>query len=72
MGRMFPKAMKVAHAHADVELNWLVSGQMTYAGPGRRWQMGAGELGVFGGSVPHQLRAPPDCTRGVCATLPLA
>jgi len=46
--------MARAHSHADLELNFITRGQLTYAYGGQLVTLKPGDLAVFWGSVPHQ------------------
>jgi AraC family transcriptional regulator, melibiose operon regulatory protein len=66
-------AMRGAHTHPDIELNWIASSKLEYVIAGKRAVISAGELGIFWGGVPHQVTGTngSDCG-GVWATLPLS
>jgi AraC family transcriptional regulator, melibiose operon regulatory protein len=66
------QAMRHAHTHPDIELNWLLEGRVEYIIAGRRAFIEAGQLGVFWGGVPHQSICNFDIKRGVWITVPLA
>lgn len=46
--------MDRAHSHADLELNFITRGQLTYAYGGQFVTLRPGDFAVFWGSVPHQ------------------
>jgi len=50
-----PAAMKAAHRHSDIELNYLSEGEMTYLLGGHVVQVPAGRLCLMWGAIPHQL-----------------
>ncbi len=49
-----PGIMAVAHWHAQVEVNYVFRGAVTYRMKGRRVELAAGALCVFWGGTPHQ------------------
>ncbi len=66
-------AMRGAHTHPDIELNWIASSRLEYVIAGKRAVISAGELGIFWGGVPHQvLEVNDDKCGGIWATLPLS
>jgi AraC-like DNA-binding protein len=69
-----PTVMTSAHTHPDVEINWFASGSLEYLLAGQRVRLGASELGLFWGGVPHQLSIVPGSPPrdGIWLTLPLA
>ncbi len=62
-----------AHTHPDIEINWMLTTELTYAVAGKRAVIAPGELGIFWGGVPHQLleTSGDDCG-GIWLTLPLS
>ena len=66
-------AMRGAHTHPDIELNWIASSQLEYVIAGKRTVISTGELGIFWGGVPHQVTDTngSECG-GIWATLPLS
>jgi AraC family transcriptional regulator, melibiose operon regulatory protein len=48
------------HMHSQVEINYVLSGSMTYQFDGREITLGAGKLALFWGMVPHQVS---DCEK---------
>jgi AraC family transcriptional regulator, melibiose operon regulatory protein len=48
-------AMNGPHMHSQVEFNYISSGSMTYWFDGRELTVGAGELVLFWGMIPHQV-----------------
>lgn len=64
--------MVSAHAHTDVELNYLVNGRLRYFFGGRFETILPGELVVFWAGIPHQLVAVAPGTQMVWVTVPLA
>lgn len=65
-------SMPAAHAHPDLELNFLFSGAVTYLHGGSTHRVEAGRLVAFWGGVPHQTLAPGITGEGIWITLPLA
>lgn len=63
--------MRGAHRHVELELNLLTRGAVTYLFGGRRVRLGAGQLLVFWGALPHALTELEPGTRCVWLTLPL-
>ncbi len=49
------------HMHSQVELNFVLSGSMTYWFDGRVLTLSAGRLALFWGMIPHQVT---DCDEG--------
>jgi AraC family transcriptional regulator, melibiose operon regulatory protein len=64
-------AMPVAHWHADIELNILLGGEMTYLINGRQVRVGAGQFALFWAAIPHRTIAVAPDTPLVCIFLPL-
>lgn len=65
--------MGIAHTHPDIELNWIPSGHLEYVIAGKRALIRAGELGIFWGGVPHQVREASNAgPGGTWLTLPLS
>lgn len=64
--------MKSPHAHADIELNFLTHGGLRYRHGGLDVKLGAGEIGLFWGGIPHQLTHAERDPEGVWMTLPIA
>jgi AraC family transcriptional regulator, melibiose operon regulatory protein len=65
-------AMTRPHMHSQVELNFLLSGQMTYWFDGREITLSAGRLALFWGMIPHQVRACAEDTRFVVLYVPMS
>jgi len=64
-------SMVQAHSHADIELNFVTRGTLTYAYGGRLLTLCPGDLAVFWASVPHQTLECTDQVCGVWATFTL-
>jgi len=50
-----PLVMRAAHWHAQVEVNFIVRGWAHYKMSGHEVRLGAGDLALFWGGLPHQL-----------------
>lgn len=50
-----PSRMARAHRHNEVEMNFVVSGAMSYLFGGSRVEVQAGETALFWAAIPHQL-----------------
>ena len=66
------RKVEAGHYHAEVELNYLVSGEVTYLYQGRLERIGSGRLAMFLGSAPHSLIAVSPGSRMAWLTIPLA
>lgn len=64
--------MAGAHRHLEIEANLVLRGALVYLFGGARVEVGAGELALFWGSVPHQLISLEDNSEIHWLTLPLA
>jgi AraC family transcriptional regulator, melibiose operon regulatory protein len=63
--------MTAPHCHDDIEINFVVAGQMTHQSNNAGIETGKSDLAVFWAALPHQMtKAPPD-TRYVCIYIPL-
>lgn len=60
------------HYHAEVELNFLMRGEVTYLYQGRLQRLSAGRLAMFLGAAPHSLVAVASDSAMVWVTVPLA
>jgi AraC-like DNA-binding protein len=65
------EVMPEPHIHSEVEVNFLLEGQMTYLFSGAVQSLAAGELGLFWGTVPHRVIATAPPTSFVCLYLPI-
>lgn len=66
------KPMPGPHMHSQVELNFVLSGSMTYWFDGRVLTLSAGRLALFWGMVPHQVTECADGTSFVVLYVPMA
>ncbi len=57
-GEVLP--MNRSHQHDDLELNFVLSGQLDYLFGGERISIPAGHVALFWGAVPHQTIQTPD------------
>ncbi|MFD1625134.1 helix-turn-helix domain-containing protein [Azospirillum griseum] len=60
------------HMHSQIELNFVLDGEMTYWFDGREMTVAAGCLCLFWGMVPHQVIARRTRTRFVCLYVPMS
>jgi AraC-like DNA-binding protein/mannose-6-phosphate isomerase-like protein (cupin superfamily) len=60
------------HMHSQIELNFVLSGQMTYWFDGRELTVDAGRLCLFWGMIPHQVIDRIEGTRFVCLYVPMS
>src|SRR5690606_4693052 len=63
--------MRRAHQHSQLELNFMLDGEMTYLFNGRRVTISAGEFVFFWGAIPHQTIAVAEPTNFVGLYLPI-
>ncbi|KAA3515681.1 helix-turn-helix domain-containing protein [Agrobacterium rosae] len=66
------QVMAGPHMHSQVELNFVLEGDMTYWFDGRELTIGAGRLCLFWGMIPHQVIARAEGTRFVCLYVPMS
>lgn len=64
--------MRGPHMHSQVELNFVLSGSMTYWFDGRVMTLSAGRLALFWGMIPHQVTECDNDTRFVVLYVPMA
>lgn len=64
--------MDAAHWHEHIELNLLLSGEMTYLFNGRSERVEAGQLVLFWAAIPHQTIEVTSSSPLICIYLPLA
>lgn len=64
--------MPSPHMHSQVELNFVLEGEMTYWFDGRSVSVGEGRLALFWGMIPHQVTECEDPTRFVCLYVPMS
>lgn len=60
------------HMHSQVELNFVLSGSMTYWFDGRVLTLSAGRLALFWGMIPHQVTECDEGTEFVVLYVPMA
>ncbi len=60
------------HMHSQVELNFVLSGSMTYWFDGRILTLSAGRLALFWGMIPHQVTECDEGTTFVVLYIPMA
>lgn len=60
------------HMHSQIELNFVLTGQMTYWFDGRELTVDAGRLCLFWGMIPHQVIDRIEGTRFVCLYVPMS
>jgi AraC family transcriptional regulator, melibiose operon regulatory protein len=65
-------AMAGPHMHSQVELNFMLTGQMTYWFDGRELILSAGRLALFWGMIPHQAIACAENTTFVVLYVPMS
>ncbi len=61
----------VGHAHANVELNYMEGGEITYLHCGRFQTIQAGQLGVFWAGYPHRIYGAEQAAKLWWITVPL-
>jgi AraC family transcriptional regulator, melibiose operon regulatory protein len=66
-----PHAMAQAHAHAEIELNYIFSGSLRYFLDGRVLLLTAGSLAAFWAAKPHRTLATEPGTEFMWLTVPL-
>jgi AraC family transcriptional regulator, melibiose operon regulatory protein len=66
------RCMPGPHMHSQIELNFLLSGSMTYWFDGRQLTISAGRLAIFWGMIPHQVTDCDDPTTFVCLYVPMS
>jgi AraC family transcriptional regulator, melibiose operon regulatory protein len=59
------------HMHSQVELNFVLSGSMTYWFDGRMLTLSAGRLALFWGMIPHQVTECDEHTQFVVLYVPM-
>jgi AraC family transcriptional regulator, melibiose operon regulatory protein len=60
------------HMHSQVELNFILTGSMTYWFDGRTVTLSAGKLSLFWGMIPHQVSECAEGTTFVVLYVPMA
>ena len=58
--------------HSQVELNFVLDGEMTYWFDGRQLTVSKGQLALFWGMIPHQVVDIIEPTRFVCLYIPMS
>lgn len=66
------KRMAMPHMHSQVEINFVLKGQMTYRFDQRRISLDEGHFCLFWGMVPHQVVDCDDETLFVCLYVPVS
>jgi AraC-like DNA-binding protein len=68
------RVMRMAgpHMHSQVEVNFVLEGEMTYWFDGRRLTVSQGQLALFWGMIPHQVVDIIEPTRFVCLYIPMS
>lgn len=70
--RLDVRRMSAPHMHSQVEINFVLDGQITYWLDGRRLVVTAGQLCLFWGMVPHQVTNVTEGARFVCLYVPMS
>ena len=68
---LFVQPMPGPHMHSQVELNFVLSGSMTYWFDGRVLTLSAGRLALFWGMIPHQVTECDEGTTFVVLYVPM-
>ena len=66
-----PGIMTCPHWHAQVEVNFVYSGSIEYRMQGHTVRLGAGDLALFWGGLPHQLTDASEDAHYIAIHLPL-
>ena len=66
------QCMPGPHMHSQVELNFVLTGSMTYWFDGRQLTVSAGRLALFWGMIPHQVIDCDEPTTFVCLYVPMS
>lgn len=69
--KAIPQAMAKAHAHPDIEINFLMEGSIRYFMGGRFYDIRTGGTAIFWAGMPHQSLAKSADLCGIWLTLPL-
>ncbi len=64
------RVMDAPHQHSQIELNFLLEGDMTYVFGGREVRLGAGAFAFFWGASAHQAVAVTPGTNFICIYVP--
>jgi AraC family transcriptional regulator, melibiose operon regulatory protein len=60
------------HMHSQVELNFVLKGEMHYWFDGRELTVSEGRIALFWGMMPHQVIGRPEGTQFVCLYVPMS
>jgi AraC family transcriptional regulator, melibiose operon regulatory protein len=63
--------MAAPHRHSQIEINFILNGDVTYWFDGQETRLQTGDLALFWGMVPHRTIACAPGTRFVCLYVPL-
>ena len=66
------RRMAGPHMHSQIELNYVLEGQMTYWFDGRELTLSADRLCLFWGMCPHQVTDCEEGTQFVCLYMPMS
>lgn len=66
------RGMSVAHRHLDLEINYLLSGNIRYLAGGRIVDLPPRRVCLLWGGVPHQMIRSRDAAEAIWVTIPLA
>jgi len=66
------KTMKVSHTHSDIEINFMINGELTYLSAYGRETIRAGQAFAFWGGLPHKTISKSDDSEGIWITLPIS
>uniref|UniRef100_A0A7C1FU23 Helix-turn-helix domain-containing protein n=1 Tax=Caldilinea aerophila TaxID=133453 RepID=A0A7C1FU23_9CHLR len=69
--RCHPDLMTLAHRHNDIELNFLLAGEVVYIYRDQKVRLSPGRLAIFWAAIPHQLIERPPLCDFCIFTLPL-
>lgn len=64
-------AMPASHTHSQIELNFILEGEITYVHGGREASLETGDLALFWGAIAHRTLQVSPGSRYVCIYLPL-
>jgi AraC-like DNA-binding protein len=66
------RRMAGPHMHSQIELNFVLEGEMTYWFDGRELSVSEGRLCLFWGMIPHQVTDIKEPTRFICLYVPMS
>lgn len=66
------RCMPAPHMHSQIEMNFVLSGSMTYWFDGRQLTVSANRLAIFWGMIPHQVTECDQATTFVCLYVPMS